>query len=241
MKYKLSALLCALLPASFAHANTKVDASVNATVVELCAAAQITLKEDTATLQFSYEAKNADKRLTADKVNSTVAEAIKAIKTDYPSAKVITGGYSTYEDYDQKGKVIGWRAMQSFSIETKRLTDVPALTAALQTLDMSFNGVNYGLTSEETKRAQSQLYKTAFDDAQQRLKWMAQGMGKNGTWQIVKIDATNGNSCGGNMAVPMLAQVRTKGGFEATDVVQPNLDSGTQNVQLNLWIQARIK
>ncbi len=239
IKHKLSALLCAILPASFAHAdNTKINA--NGTIVELCAAAQTELKQNTATLQFSFESRNSDKRQAADEVNRLVDAGIKKIKAEYPSAKVITGGYNTYQYYDDKGKAQGWQATQSFSIETKNLTDVEPMTAALQTLGLSFNGVSFGLTREETERAQSQLYKTAFDDAQQRLKWMAQGMGKTGTWQIVKIDATNGNSCGGNMAVPMMAGFARAKAMDA-EVSRPSLESGTQNVQLNLWIQARIK
>ncbi|AXF86514.1 hypothetical protein DTO96_102269 [Ephemeroptericola cinctiostellae] len=229
--------------AGTANAQTLNNINQNGTLVELCASAQQDIMQDSANVNVSYKAENRDKRIAADEVNKKMTEAIRLVKANYPKVDISNQNYNTYQSYTPKGQSKDWTVEQSFLLESKNPSEVPALVSLLQESGVTINGMNTFLSPEAAKAAQQKLYSQAFDDVQMRLRSISEAMGKPNAWQITHIDMTGSRGCGGGgggmefmRAKSMLAAAPA-----AMDVAEPTVEPSKQTIQLSLWIAAKMK
>ena len=243
LKNCLLALPFAGLFVQASHAQTVNNINQNGTLVELCASAQQDIMQDAANVNVSYKAENRDKRIAADEVNKKMTEAIRLVKASYPKVDISNQNYNTYQSYTPKGQSKDWTVEQSFMLESKNPSEVPALVSMLQETGVIISGMNTFLSPAAAKAAQQKLYSQAFEDVQMRLRSISEAMGKPNAWQITHIDMTGSRGCGGG---GMEYAMRAKGAMLAAapavmDVAEPAVEPSKQTIQLSLWIAAKMK
>ena len=230
--------------AGAAHAQTVNNINQNGTLIELCASAQQDIMQDSANVNVSYKAENRDKRIAADEVNKRMTEAVRLVKASYPKVDISNQNYNTYQSYTAKGQSKDWTVEQSFQLESKNPSEVPALVSMLQESGVTINGINTFLSPDAAKAAQQKLYSQAFDDVQMRLRSIAEAMGKPNAWQITHIDMTGSRGCGGGGGMELMrakTMMVAAAAPAAMDVAEPTVEPSKQTIQLSLWIAAKMK
>lgn len=225
------------------NAQTTSNINQSGTLVELCASAQQDIMQDSANVNVSYKAENRDKRIAADEVNKKMTEAIRLVKANYPKVDISNQNYNTYQTYTPKGQSKDWTVEQSFALESKNPSEVPAMVSMLQEAGVVIGGMNTFLSPAAAKAAQQKLYSQAFEDVQMRLRSISEAMGKPNAWQITHIDMTGSRGCGGGGGMEFM---RAKGAMlaaapAAMDVAEPTVEPSKQTIQLSLWIAAKMK
>ena len=118
------ALACA---AALAQAQAPAPAQPSVTVA---ASATATITNDRLQAFLRAEAENASASAAASQVNAAIAKALADAKA-YPSIKVATAGYSTYQVSD-KAKAQRWHVVQTISLEAGDFTAAATPKTALR-------------------------------------------------------------------------------------------------------------
>ena len=239
------------------------QAEESGAVISMCAQGQETIEPDMANLSFSLVSKASDKIEAANKANKMQGEASRFVKSRDLEAKIVNQGYQTTQTYDRNNKPNGWQVSQNFVVKTKTLTDLDDMTAKLQGLGLVFEGINFSITKEKIDSLQDGLYKKAFANLQNRMDIITSGV-RAKKWEVVSLDMMSNRPCNeaavqaANVAVSQVNAAMDYGrfGYKGTEILgsgnfvdlkrdksiaAPTFDAAEQTLQLNLWIQARIK
>jgi predicted secreted protein len=171
-----SALGTAVAAANFAASAQMPPAPSQQSVVTVTASATVTVTNDRLQASLRAEADNASPAAAASQVNATVAKAIAIAKT-YPSVKVATAGYSTYQTAD-KTKPQRWHVVQAISLEGDDFAAAATLITRLQDEGgMLLSSMGFSLGDKVRHDAEDSVTQEAIKGWQERAQRAAQGLG----------------------------------------------------------------
>jgi predicted secreted protein len=142
MTSRLQQLAAACLSASFL-----VTAPVGAqekspmqNILNLSATASAPITPDTAVINLFAERAGADAAVISSEINTLMADALKEAK-QIAGVQAATGNFSTYQQYDNKGKQTGWVVRSDLILKSKDFGTLGKLAGSLsKTLKISSNG-----------------------------------------------------------------------------------------------------
>lgn len=122
MTFKHTLMVGALLGiATLTTQAETVNINQNGSLVEMCASAEKQVAHDTAVMSVEMVATERDKVQAADKVNATMAQAVRMIKQKYPAVVFENANYKTYQERDEDGQPIKkWTVRQSYTLTSKK-------------------------------------------------------------------------------------------------------------------------
>jgi predicted secreted protein len=131
------------------------------------------------------EAENASPAAAASQVNATVAKAIAMAKA-YPTVKVGTAGYSTYQVGEQN-KPQRWHVSQSITLDATDFTAAATLITKLQEEGgMLLSNMGFSLSDKARHDAEDGVTQQAIKSWQERAQRAAQGLGF-GAWHTGRV------------------------------------------------------
>ena len=220
MTFKHTPIVGALfgIAALTAQAET-VNINQNGSLVEMCASAEKQVAHDTAVMNIEMVATERDKVQAADKVNATMAQAVRMIKQKYPTVVFENANYNTYQERDEDGQPIKkWTVRQSYTLTSKKITDI-------------------------TEIAAQQLDDMAFADVKARIASVAKAFGQPvSAWRVAHMNTMPNNPCNGYSGRMYAAPVAMMKAEMANDTVaQPELVEGRESMAVNFYIAVRAK
>jgi predicted secreted protein len=191
-------------------------------VVTVTASATATVPNDKLQASLRAEAENASPSAAASQVNATVAKAL-ALAKGYPSVKVSTAGYSTYQTGDRTKAPQRWHVAQAINLESDDFTAAATLISRLQDEGgMLLSGMSFSLSDKARHDAEDSVTQQAIKSWQERAKRAAQGLGFGG-WRTGHVTVQASDS---GRAYPMLrAQA-----MAATAAAPVPVEAGTTDV-----------
>jgi predicted secreted protein len=158
--------------AALASAQMPPPAPQQPTVI-VTGSAMTTVTNDRLQAWLRAEADDASPTAAASRVNAAVANAL-AMAKGYPSIKVATAGYSTY----QTGKPQRWHVVQSISLDGDDFTAAATLITRLQDEGgMLLSGMGFSLSDKARHDAEDSVTQQAIKEWQERAQRAAQGLG----------------------------------------------------------------
>jgi predicted secreted protein len=172
---KPTAMLVAAVACAAALAQAQAPAPAQPSVT-VAASATATITNDRLQAWLRAEAENASASAAASQVNAAIAKALADAKA-YPSIKVATAGYSTYQVSD-KAKAQRWHVVQTISLEAGDFTAAATLITRLQDEDgLLLSGMGFVLSEKSRRDAEDSVTQQAIKSWQQRAQQAAQGLG----------------------------------------------------------------
>jgi predicted secreted protein len=168
-----------LLAAILACAATLAQAQMSAPsqpIVTVTASATTTVANDRLQAWLRAEADNASASAAANQVNAAIAKALADAKA-YPSVKVATAGYATYQ-VGEKPAAQRWRVVQTITLESGDFTAAANLITRLQDEDkLLLSGMGFTLSEKARRAAEDSVTQRAIRGWQQRAQEAAHGLG----------------------------------------------------------------
>ena len=172
---KASAMLVAVFACAATAAQAQAPPPAQPTVT-VTASATATLTNDRLQAWLRAEAENASASAAASQVNAAIAKALADARA-YPSIKVATAGYSTYQVSD-KAKAQRWRVVQTISLDGSDFTAAATLITRLQDEDgLLLSGMGFALAEKSRRDAEDSVTQQAIKAWQARAQQAAQGLG----------------------------------------------------------------
>lgn len=226
-----------------AQAET-VSINQNGSLVEMCASAEKQVAHDTAVMNIEMVATERDKVQAADKVNATMAQAVRMIKQRYPAVVFENANYNTYQERDEDGQPIKkWTVRQSYTLTSKKITDITEIAAQLQGMGIQVGSMNTYLSPEGRRLVSQQLDEMAFADVKARIASVAKAFGQPvSAWRVAHMNTMPNNPCNGySNRTYVKAAAIDPGYLSSNDVVQPELIEGRESMSVNFYIAVRAK
>ena len=144
--------------------------------VTVAASATAIVANDRLQAWMRAEAENISAAAAASQVNAAIAKALADAKA-YPSIKVATAGYSTYQVSD-KAKAQRWHVVQTISLDATDFTAAANLITKLQDEGgLLLSGMGFALSDKARREAEDSVTQQAIKSWQQRAQQAAQGLG----------------------------------------------------------------
>ena len=246
MRFKHTLIIGALFGIATLTAQAEtVNINQNGSLVEMCANAEKQVTHDTGAMNFDMTVSERDKVQAADKVNSTMAQAVRMIKQKYPKAVFENQNYNTYQERDEDGQLIKkWTVQQSYSLTSKNLTDITEIAAQLQGMGINVSNMNTYLSPEGRRLTAQQLDDMAFADVKARIASVAKAFGQPvSAWRVAHMNTMPNNPCnvGGRMYAAAPMAMKANMDMAAESVAQPQLVEGRESMSVNFYIALRAK
>ncbi|MBB5193569.1 putative secreted protein [Silvimonas terrae] len=186
-RYALAAAVAGLFCTAQAFAEP-----LNYNVVNLEASSSKDVSNDLATATLYVEINNTDPAQLADKVNQTLAAAVR-LSRQYATVQSAGTGYTTYPVYNNKtNHQDSWRGRGELRLTSR---DFPALSRLLGQLQqplsngvsMQLAGIRYGVSDEARKAAEDGLIEDSIKAFRQRAELIQRGMAGTG-WRTVNMN-----------------------------------------------------
>jgi len=170
------------LAVTLASAQAPAPGPPTATVT---ASATATVPNDRMQAWLRAEGENASPAAAASQVNAAVAKAIAMAKS-YPSVKLATAGYSTYQVGEQN-KPQRWHVSQSITLDATDFTAAATLITKLQDEGgMLLSNMGFSLSDKARHDAEDSVTQQAIKSWQERAQRAAQGLGF-GAWRTGRV------------------------------------------------------
>ena len=227
------AVACAALFAmACAAANAQAPAPMQPSVT-VSASATATITNDRLQAWLRAEAENASASAAASQVNAAIAKALADAKA-FPSLKVASAGYSTYQVSD-KAKAQRWHVVQAISIDSADFTAAAAFITKMQDENgLLLSGMGFTISEKARHEAEDSVTQQAIKTWQERAQQAARGLGF-GAWHTGRV--TVQTSDGGRVYPVARAQA-----MAAPAAVAPvTLEGGTTDVTVNVSGEALLE
>ena len=227
----LGAVVCAIAGAAgLARAQTPAPAQPSVTV---SASATATLTNDRLQAWLRAEAENASASAAASQVNAAIAKALADAKA-FPSLKVASAGYSTYQVSD-KAKAQRWHVVQTIAVDTGDFNAAAAFITKMQDENgLLLSGMGFTLSEKARHEAENSVTQQAIKTWQERAQQAAQGLGF-GVWRTGRVSVQT--SDGGRVYPVARAQA-----MAAPAAVAPvALEAGTTDVTVTVSGEALLE
>lgn len=144
--------------------------------------------EVTATLYKKAQATTPKK--IATELNTAMNQALSTAKL-YPTVTATTGQQSTYPQYNEEGKIIGWTGTVSINLKSNDFAKTSELVAKLQD-NLVVQNIQFGVSEEKQKQLEKDLIKKASLQFKEQAKSLAETWDMSG-YKIVNVSInTNG-------------------------------------------------
>jgi uncharacterized protein YggE len=237
-----------------AHAAPADALPTTGTLVVVPAYGEVKHANDQAIVLLAIEETDKDKAAAASRVNTKMKQGADIVKKEDPQASLKTQGYYTYPVYPEEivlnnGRAAkqprvptAWRVGQYLEVTTTNLDKLPKTVAATQKI-LTLNSINFGLTSETTKKLDDQRIAATYKNLNERIASIANAMGRKvGDAVIDTIDFEgSGNYTQREQAfaaAPMAMRMKTA---DAVDVAEPSFEPGETTLQMQLVGKVRFK
>jgi predicted secreted protein len=147
-------------------------------LVRLDAVVSAPITPDTAVLTMAAERSGSDASTITQQINKIMGDAVREAKA-VSGVEAITGNFSTNQQYDNKGNVIGWTVRSDLILKSKDFGSLGKLSGNLsQSLKMVGSG--FEVSRELRSREESVLLQRGLEAFQAKAKTAAQTLGFNG-------------------------------------------------------------
>jgi predicted secreted protein len=147
-------------------------------LVRLDAVVSAPITPDTAVLTMAAERSGSDASTITQQINKIMGDAVREAKA-VSGVEAITGNFSTNQQYDNKGNVIGWTVRSELILKSKDFGSLGKLSGNLsQSLKMVGSG--FEVSRELRSREESVLLQRGLEAFQAKAKTAAQTLGFNG-------------------------------------------------------------
>ena len=230
MRRFMFAAVAGLMLAGFAQAEP-----LNYNVVNLEATASKDVSNDQATATLFVELNDNDPSRLAEKINQTLAAALKLAKQNATVQPAGTG-YSTQPVYTSKSnKQDGWRGRGELRLTSRDFPTLSRLLGVLQQplstgLAMQLSGIRYGVSDEARKQTEDALIEQSMKAFRQRADLVRTGF--DGTsWKMVNVNV-NAQAFGPQpvFAAAMMAKSR----MSAEDAAPAPLEGGDSKLSVTV-------
>lgn len=195
-------LIATVLCASAAFAQT---ASEPFNLVRLDAVVSAPITPDTAVLTMAAEKSGADASAITQQINQLMGDAVRDAKA-VSGVEAITGNFSTNQQYDNKGNVIGWTVRSDLILKSKDFGSLGKLSGNLsQSLKIVSSG--FEVSRELRSREEAVLLQRGLEAFQAKAKTAAQTLGFSG-YTLREINIQQARLDGGNQPRPMMMMAR---------------------------------
>lgn len=173
---KLFALLAIGLLITQSHAQTTIHPPLNLVNLEAVVSAPIT--PDTAVLTMAAEKTGADASTITQSINQIMGDAVREAKA-VNGVEAITGHFSTNQQYDNKGNVIGWTVRSELVLKSKDFGSLGKLSGNLsQSLKIMNSG--FEVSRDLRSREEAVLLQRGLQAFQAKAQTIAQTLGFGG-------------------------------------------------------------
>lgn len=226
----MGGLLVALaLTALPAHAHPVLaQAAPDATrynTVDLQAAAQREVGNDTLGASLFAELTEADAAKLADSLNRNTADSL-AVAKEFTSVRVRSGNNQTYPVYDRAQRLIAWRGRAELRLESKDFQAAATLIGRLQSR-MQLGQIGFSVSPEVRKAAEDEIIGDAIKAFRARADIVRASLGGRG----YKIRRLAVNTGGGFVPRPLMARA---GVAAAEGVATPPLEGGVSQITVSV-------
>lgn len=199
---RLLVLAVTVLSANTTFAQTAPE-PVN--LVRLDAVVSAPITPDTAVLTMAAEKSGADASAITQQINKIMGDAVREAKA-VSGVEAITGNFSTQQQYDNKGNVIGWTVRSDLILKSKDFGSLGKLSGNLSQ-SLKIVGSGFEVSRELRAREEAILLQRGLEAFQAKAKTAAQTLGFSG-YTIRDINIQQAQLEGGNQPRPMMMMAR---------------------------------
>lgn len=199
---RLLVLAVTVLSANAALAQTAPE-PVN--LVRLDAVVSAPITPDTAVLTMAAERSGSDASAITQQINKIMGDAVREAKA-VSGVEAITGNFSTNQQYDNKGNVIGWTVRSDLILKSKDFGSLGKLSGNLSQ-SLKIVGSGFEVSRELRSREEAVLLQRGLEAFQAKAKTAAQTLGFNG-YSLREINIQQAQLEGGNQPRPMMMMAR---------------------------------
>jgi uncharacterized protein YggE len=200
---------------------------------------------DEARAVLMIEEQDKDKAAAASRVNQKMRQGTELVKRADPDAVLQTYGYYSYPVYaDQPAQArpgvrqpVGWRVGQYLGVRTTNLTELPKTVAAAQQV-LALNSLQFGLADATRRKLQEQQYARSYGDLLERVKAIAQAMGRNPA--EASLETLDFDGSGGREPQPEM-MMKTMRAAPAAQVEEPSFEPGETALSMRVAAKLRFK
>ena len=207
MKIRTSPLfaLCLAIACLLSAPSKAQDKSSMQNVLNLSATASAPITPDTAVISLFAERTGADAATISSEINTLMADALREAKL-VEGVQAATGNFSTYQQYDNKGKQTGWVVRSDLILKSKDFGSLGKLAGGLsKTLKISSNG--FEVSRELKNREEEKLMQQGLALFQAKAKTASKALGFEAyTLREVSLDQA---SLEGNQSQPKMMMMRS--------------------------------
>jgi predicted secreted protein len=193
------ASFCLLASPSSAQ-DKKSNKTTMQNILNLSATASAPITPDTAFISLFAERTGPEAAVIISEINALMADALAQAK-QVAGVEARTGNFSTYQQYDNKGKQTGWVVRSELVLKSKDFGVLGKLAGSLsKTLKISGNG--FEVSSELKNREEEKLMLQGLELFQSKAKIASKAMGFEGyAVREISLDQANVE---GNQPRPMM-------------------------------------
>ena len=201
-------------------------------VVNLEASASREVANDLASAVLFVELTDTDPARLSDKINQTLAGALKLVKQQTAIQNGGTG-YATYPLYGKTNKQEGWRSRGELRISSRDFAVLSKLLTQLQqpvagNAPMQLANVSYGVSDATKVKAEEALIEEGLQAFRRRADLIQKGLAAKG-WKMINI---NVNSAGGYRPQPVM-MMRNSASMDMAKEAAP-IESGESRLVVNV-------
>ncbi|MEY4295960.1 MAG: hypothetical protein RLY82_1648 [Pseudomonadota bacterium] len=176
-----------------------------ANLVRLDAVVSTPITPDTAVLTMAAERSGSDSPAITQQVNKLMGDAVREAKT-MSGVEAITGNFSTQQQYDNRGNVIGWTVRSDLILKSKDFGTLGKLSGNLSQ-SLKIVGSGFEVSRELRAREETVLLQRGLEAFQAKAKTAAQTLGFGG-YTLRDIHIQQAQLEGGNQPRPMMLIAR---------------------------------
>jgi predicted secreted protein len=181
------------------HAQTIAPEPFN--LVRLDAVVSSPITPDTAVMTLAAERSGTDASAITQQINKIMGDAVREAKA-VSGVEAITGNFSTNQQYDNRGNVIGWTVRSDLILKSKDFASLGKLSGNLSTT-LKIMSSGFEVSRDLRAREESALLQRGLEAFQTKAKTAAQSLGFS-SYILREVNIQQAQLDGGNQPRPMM-------------------------------------
>ena len=229
---RLLVLVAAALCASVAASQTIAPEPFN--LVRLDAMVSSPITPDTAVLTLAAERSGVDVSAMTQQINKIMGDAVREAKA-VNGVEALTGNFSTNQQYDNRGNVIGWTVRSDLILKSKDFGVLGKLSGNLGQ-SLKIVGSSFEVSRELRQREEGQLLQRGLEAFTAKAKTAAQTLGFN-SYILREINIQQAQLEGGNPQRPVMMMARAM----TADAAPVQIEAGRTAINLTVSGSIQLK
>ncbi len=234
MKHFLTISIAVLLTALSIHSAQAQTAPEPVNLVRLDAVVSAPITPDTAVLTMAAERSGSDASAITQQINKIMGDAVREAKA-VSGVEAITGNFSTNQQYDNKGNVIGWTVRSDLILKSKDFGSLGKLSGNLSQ-SLKIVGSGFEVSRELRSREEAILLQRGLEAFQAKAKTAAQVLGFSG-YTLRDINIQQAQLEGGNNQPRPMMMARAM----AADAAPVQIEAGRTAINLTVSGSIQLK